>query len=126
MNYGAAKELYKEGKLIRLPAESLDLMRAAALSMRNGGDLEKITDDREDELLRIVSKQEKPLVITVYGGSHTWGGHKSLGQDYSLKGRKTTRDNLAEWNTKNPDKKFSLIEITPNSYAKGEKLGIWD
>ncbi|MBU4502166.1 MAG: collagenase [Nanoarchaeota archaeon] len=25
----------------------------------------------------------------------------------------------------NPDKKFSLIEITPANYDKGEKLGIW-
>ncbi|GAG35634.1 unnamed protein product, partial [marine sediment metagenome] len=39
-------------------------------------------------------------------------------KNYNLRGRVRSRDNIAEWNEKHPDEKFSLIEITPMSLVE--------
>ncbi|MDP2924885.1 MAG: hypothetical protein Q8N99_00775 [Nanoarchaeota archaeon] len=76
---------------------------------------EMIFEDREDILLRIIAKQEKPLIVCVYGGAHSWGGRESFGRIYPLntgKSRASTKDNIAIWNKGHPDKQFSLYQIT--------------
>ncbi|MBI4141686.1 hypothetical protein HY484_02050 [Candidatus Woesearchaeota archaeon] len=47
-----------------------------------------------------------PVSVTVYGAAHDW------------------KDNIVEWNKLHPDKKFSLIVVTPEALAKhfGEAL----
>ena len=72
-----------------------------------------IFEDREDILLELIAKDKKNenlMQIVIYGEDHVFGGKKSCGKDYS---RTSTKDNIYEWNKKNPDKKFSLIEIFP-------------
>lgn len=73
-------------------------------------------DDREEVLLKKVSEHNEPLAVTVYGGLHAFGGRDSFGEDYLFLGRPEIGDNIAEWNQQHPHEKFSLIEITPNSY----------
>lgn len=74
-----------------------------------------LVEDREDYLLRIISKETYLLSIVVLGGTHAFGGRKSFGDIYSLRERRSYKDNLFYWNNnpKNKDSKFSLIEITP-------------
>jgi len=83
---------------------------------RDNNLMKKGVDDREDFILESVVKNHDPIGIVVYGGAHAWGGRDSFGKNYSLDGRMSYRDNIAEWNKKNPDKKFSLIEIIPKTY----------
>ena len=78
--------------------------------------IKRIMDDREDSTLEIITKQDKPIAILVYGGLHAFGGKESCGEDYSLDDRISYCDNIAEWNKKHPEEKMSLIEITPESY----------
>ena len=74
-------------------------------------------DDKEDIFLEIASSRgQKSRIACVYGGAHAWGGQKSCGKSYPYKSRYSLTDNLYLWNLKFPDKKFSLIEITPKSY----------
>ena len=54
-----------------------------------------IHKNREDVVLKKIASQDSSLAIVVYGSGHTW------------------KDNIREWNFDNPDKKFSLIEISP-------------
>jgi len=132
LSYNAVNRLYFEGKIEIRPAEEQETQRNADLAMFFLGENLKIAntnipaprkeflcgvmDDRENALLRIISEQENSLCVTVYGGAHAWGGKKSCGRVYSLKGRTSLEDNLKKWNEKNPDKKFSLIEVLPVDY----------
>lgn len=60
------------------------------------------TEARENVLLELVAQRDNPLALTTYGSGHSWV------------------NNVEEWNEQNPDKKFSLIEVTTNSYNHGE------
>ncbi len=75
-------------------------------------------EQREEVLLQIIARQNNPLAVCIYGGAHAWGGNRSFGKPYSLVGRSSLKDNIAEWNIKYPEKKFSLIEIIPMSYSR--------
>lgn len=55
---------------------------------------------REDALLEIISQGKNPFELAVYGSTHDFN------------------DNIRKWNIKYPDKKYSLIEITPNGLYK--------
>ena len=110
-----------------IPAETLKGNIRASLAMdeikRGNKDPkldEKIFDNREDILLQYIADQNEPLAISVYGGAHAWGGRESFGTSYPTTERTSLKDkdNIAEWNKKHPDKKFSLIEITPTHYEK--------
>jgi hypothetical protein len=108
------------------PAETLrgNMMGTFAvheLMKRKNGDKElnrRVLDDREDILMEVVARQEKSLVVCVYGGAHAWGGHDSFGCNYPLAydWRASLKDNISEWNKTHPNKKFSLIEVTPEHY----------
>ncbi len=83
-----------------------------------------IFEDREDFALKTISesldKLGRPLAVMVYGCNHAWGGYESCGKEYFemaevAKERSTVKDNIHEWNKLHPDKKFSLIEVTPES-----------
>jgi hypothetical protein len=75
-----------------------------------------IYDNRERIVIEKITKQKGPLAIVVYGGEHVFGGEFSFGEDYKYGKRFSLYDNIAYWNSKNPDKKISLIEITPESW----------
>jgi len=120
--YSATFRLSAEGKIEIVAAE--DAMTNILASKLLDEHLKKktkliselILDDREDILLEIISKQDSSLAVSVYGGAHAWGGYESCGEDYHMRGRRSYKDNITEWNKKNPDKKFSLIEVVPESY----------
>jgi len=71
-----------------------------------------IRENRENIFLNIASRQEEPLVVVVYGARHAWGGKRSCGKDYDRQDGSIC-DNIEKWNSNNPHKKFSLIEIAP-------------
>ena len=77
-------------------------------------------DDREDPVLELIVKNKDIRAVVVYGAKHAWGGKQSFGYAYSLEGRESYKDNIYEWNLKNPDKKFSLIEVIPGSFRLSE------
>ena len=60
-------------------------------------------DPREDEHLSRVAELGSANAVTVYGGAHDWS------------------NNIKTWNQKHPDKKFSLIVVTPNEYTNYEE-----
>lgn len=108
MNYGATERLAIEGRLKIKPAETA----AGYHLLPELGEKEEM-DGREDIAFELLSKEQGPLFVVVYGAGHAWGGKESCGPDYSLELRVSYKDNLTEWNKKHPDKKFSLIEIAP-------------
>ena len=77
-----------------LPAEKAELHDKAILNPTNK---DIVNDARENALLKIISNYNEPLSITTYGANHNF------------------KDNIEAWNINNPDKKFSLIVITPKS-----------
>ena len=54
-----------------------------------------IYDDRENFLVKLIASQENPFQVTKYGAAHNFV------------------DNVAQWNAENPDRKISLVVITP-------------
>ncbi|MBD3247013.1 hypothetical protein GF378_00130 [Candidatus Pacearchaeota archaeon] len=51
----------------------------------------------ENALLNIAAEENNPFALTVYGSKHNF------------------KDNIEQWNKKYPDKKYSLIEVTPKN-----------
>ena len=88
---GADILLAMENKLNLLPAETKKAY--------DNGDM----NAREDALLQIVSKENNPLELTVYGAKHNF------------------KDNIEKWNKENPNNKYSLIEITPKNLYSDKK-----
>jgi hypothetical protein len=96
---GADCLLSVENRLNFLPAEKEEVTEKSREYFQKGkGKYKAEKEQREDVVLEISSDKDDPMAVTVYGGGHSW------------------KDNIAEWNKKHPDKKFSLIEITPESY----------
>jgi DNA repair exonuclease SbcCD ATPase subunit len=121
--YSAVNKLVYEGKLKVIAAETLYHNMLGEIFIEEEGDwkkdvekIKKVVDDREDVLLKIIDSRANTMNVSVYGGAHAWGGNDSFGDEYSLSNRISVKDNIAEWNKKHPDRKFSLIEITPESY----------
>jgi len=121
---GSFIRLFAEGKLNIKPAEKRSV-RELEEKLRKKDNLQAevvLMDGREDAALDIISKNKDKLAVIVYGGRHAWGGLESCDVGYysrlSFFGRK---DNIAEWNKEHPYNKFSLIEITPKTYAQLEK-----
>jgi len=107
----AAARLYVEGRLDIVAAETYEANAKAGIkfyeyileTVKKGKALpmpKEVTEDREDILLDFVSRQEDPVAVTKYGGFHDWS------------------DNIPKWNEAHPDKKFSLIVVTPQSYVE--------
>lgn len=112
------RELFISGKLKVCGAESAELRKRIdqeRVKRREKLDLflegkgpepkdEKYTltdsDRREDEVLRIITKGWEPLSVVLYGGLHDF------------------RASIKRWNAEHPEKKVSLIVITPDAYAK--------
>lgn len=112
---GAGILLGLEGSIKIKPATTLE-SDMATINATTSEEERELQEQREDVLLELIANQNNRLVFTVYGALHAWGGEKSSGPLYILSGRKSTRDNIAEWNQKHPNKKFSLIEIIPKGY----------
>ena len=115
--FGAAQMLEREGKIIIIPADTMDSITKATKAAEKNHFCKAVYDDREDLLLEKIAEKSKPLVLTVYGSCHAWGGKSSF-RNYNFKGKFSLKDNIFEWNEKHPDEKFSLIEITPKSLSE--------
>ena len=94
---GVTYVLALEGKLEAYPAESM--------AVRSGWLYDRIFKrERENYVLSLITQKFDPVAVTVYGAGHDFG------------------DTIVKWNTEHPNKKFSLIEITPQTifekYAK--------
>ena len=85
-----------EGKIKQILVEDTKIYLEALMP---NATMKNIFSDRENAALDIISKSQKPLNVLVYGGLHWFG------------------DNIHEWNQRNPNKKYSLIEITPKNYG---------
>ena len=93
---GAARILGAAGRIEIRPTEDRTLNQAAFEAVKS----HKLEDDtifnqRENHVMRLVS--EEPYSVTLFGANHNF------------------RDNVENWNKQNPDNKFSLIVVTPNS-----------
>ncbi|MBS3072503.1 hypothetical protein J4477_01555 [Candidatus Pacearchaeota archaeon] len=113
--HGAALRLGYEGKLDLKIFESKGGLEKAEEELRRGEYGKHMLDDREDELLLEISKLPNGLHYAVLGGAHAFGGRNSFGREYIFDRRISYRDNIYEWNIKNPNSKFSLIEVTPKN-----------
>ena len=115
--------LQAEGRLKVKYAETIEANKSAINSLHLNNDIGilMINDKREDTLLQIIAGNKDRFAVTVYGAGHAWGGKQSCGDSYILEERRSVKDNIYEWNIKNPDKKFSLIEIVPQSYKLENK-----
>ena len=114
--YGGGLRLVLEKK-IEPRFENLSLHDKAYEEIVRTGKVGRIVlDDREDSILHSIVQNKEKIAVVPFGGVHAWGGKESCGKDYDLQGRKSYKDNIAEWNKKYPDKKFCLIEIIPEEY----------
>jgi len=115
--FGATQILEREGKVIIIPAETMDSITKATKAAEENSFCKAVYDDREDLLLEKIAEKSKPLALTVYGSCHAWGGKSSF-KNYNFRGKFSLKDNIAEWNEKHPDRKISLIETTPKSLSE--------
>ena len=116
----AAYRVVSEGIIHFFPAEddSLYALAEEIFVRRMAGekidiDTSLFYDDREDAFIEIIGSHDESLCIIAFGAAHAWGGKKSCGDSFSLGDRYSERDNIDTWNSANPDRKISLIEITP-------------
>ena len=100
---GADKILSSKGR-IKIRGCETDALNDIVYGLRNGDrELYNAGNSlREDAALDIISQNTNPLNVIVYGGEHRW------------------LDNIHAWNQKNPTKKYSLVEVTPESYRRRE------
>lgn len=116
-HYNAGLKFSAKKGIEVLPGEDTDLYRLSGFAEEYISDnphlIHFVIDEREDHLLREISKQDSPMNYVIFGGAHAWGGTNSFGEEYNSEGRLSAVDNIHVWNTLNPDRKFSLIEITP-------------
>ena len=123
--YFAAYRLAQEGKVKVLAAEDAKMNRIGLGKLYSDGGITSknaidVLDNREDYILKAASARRDPLVVCVFGAGHAFGGTHSFGDNYLLKGRVSLIDNIAKHNYYHPDKKFSLIEITPEDYPEAK------
>ena len=118
--HGAPLRLLYEGKINVITFEDPDLLTKAKKEAIQNEDIGyNVLDARENILIEKISQRDNPLAIVVLGGAHAFGGKDSFGENYSLEKRRSFEDNIYVWNEKHPDKKFSLIEVIPET-LKGE------
>lgn len=87
---GAYLYVGQEGRYRLLHTESEELLERA-----ENGDEEAKYDLREDFVLKRASEYGRDLMPLTYGAGHSF------------------RDNIDRWNAQYPNKRFSLIEVTP-------------
>ncbi|GEM_PF-5955094 len=110
---GGSLKLSLENKITPKAADTIEAMMDWA---RHQNSNFYTFDNREDILLQIITDDNESSVPVVYGGAHAFGGKKSCGNEYDLENVVSEKDNIQEWNTKHPNNKFCLIEITPENY----------
>lgn len=114
--YGGALRLVLEGK-IKPRFEDLSISDKAYKEYERTRKMGfMMMDAREDFILKSIAENREKIAVVPFGGAHAFGGKESCGVHYNLGGRKSYKDNIAEWNKKNPDKKFCLVEIIPKGY----------
>ncbi len=100
----AVLRLFAEGRINLKATETLETntLGAAYASLGHLNSKETM-DDREQECLEMITKQDQPLAFVVYGGKHDFF------------------PDVKKWNTSH-DKKISLIVITTESYNEQRSL----
>jgi hypothetical protein len=93
---GACVLMAAQEKIILVPPESHDL-NARAWQARTHEELDAVQNERENHVMKLASELDCLLPVMVYGKQHDF------------------KDNIEKWNRENPDLKFSLIEIMPQS-----------
>lgn len=110
-----------EGRVRYFPAERLILYDDAHGEMYESGGLSFdpetimiVAERREDFLLEHLADNGVPIAAVVFGAGHAWGGPESenVGNEAGY-ARYSVKDNVSEWNTEHPERKFSLVEVTP-------------
>lgn len=114
---GGAAVLWKEGKIRVKATEKFGLNEYPDLVANYLREPVSMSEEREDYVLMSVANNGDSIALVVYGGDHIFGGKKTCGKNYNLEERMFLRDNIYEWNKRNPDRKFSLIEVVPKSYS---------
>lgn len=124
---GPTGKLYLERK-IKIKAGTTDLVQAIADTEVNNHTIGRgVLDNQEDVLLALIADDSlvthsgNPLAVAIYGGLHAWGGADSFGESFSLKDRKSYKDNIAWWNRWHTNK-FSLIEVIPSAYEDFNRI----
>ena len=96
---GADRNLAARGKIKIKGCETDSLNNLTQMAMNVDRKLyEEGNNLRENTALELISRNKTPLNVLVYGGAHQFG------------------NNIDEWNEQHPDKRYSLIEVTPKSY----------
>ena len=115
-------KLVLEGKVEERGFEDIRNYRIAMMAKDEGFiTADTVYDPRENSFIERAVKHDDPMMITVLGGDHAFGGEESFGDRYEAFSNIENEDNVATWNKNNPDRKISLIEITPVNYGKGLK-----
>lgn len=122
--YGAAFVLSDEGKIKILASEDRELNDKSGKRLTDKAENKKIKveailhafEAREDKALEIISRSNNQVALLVYGALHDFKGRQTAGKNYEGKGRVSLTDNIFMHNLNNPDRKFSLIETTPERY----------
>jgi hypothetical protein len=118
--HGAAARLFNEDKIDLAAAEKYEAQLRAAIAeskefiayldaLKQGKNPDykipqEVTEMREDVLLDIVSRNNDPAAVCVYGAAHDW------------------TNNVIAWNSTHPNDMFSLIVVTPKAYVRQEVL----
>lgn len=97
---GAVELLGILGKINLLPGEDKKLNIEANKNAEKDENHPSMFEPREDFPIKTIAEYESPVVVGVYGARHDF------------------KNNIETWNKNNPDKKFSLIVITPKSYME--------
>lgn len=82
--------------------------------------------DIENHILEVSLNQSTPYSVVMLGGRHALGGRESCGAKYPLYLRDESLDNISNWNEKNPENRFSLIEVVPKSFYHKSKPMIFN
>ena len=84
LRYGERKELYQNG----------------LYGKGSYGDEENNHEEREDFILKLISKNKDEKAVVVFGGAHCW------------------KNNIKRWNRRHKNERFSLIEVVPENYYR--------
>ena len=105
---GAIGRIAQERNVRIRGADTAEALNRAGDAFRRYGAGEKLPEStltavgeqREDALLELIVQRSAPLAVTVFGGRHSWV------------------NNVNKWNEKHPEKKYSLIVVTPEAFHK--------
>lgn len=112
---GAAVILAAQDHFQVLPASNLSTDRKVRQDLQNLS----LRHERRVQTLELIAKQQEkndPYAVLIFGGQNRFGSINSCGPEYQTNAFSRDFDALGEYNTRNPNRKISLIEIIPQNY----------